>query len=115
MGLQENQKEISPIVFIDDDEFWRGVWDFGAHEQGVKITTYGPNVSIEELLNYPKDTFFYLDQELGSQQLGVHYAERLYEHGYRNLVLCTCHDSSLLKSKYPWLLGVRGKSPPWFE
>ncbi len=108
--MQDFSRQV--CFFIDDDAFWRSIWEFTAIESGVFLKTLDQNVKVEDLLVHPKDTHFYIDQELGSQK-GSDIAKGLFDHGFRNLTLCTCHDPQSLSKNFPWISAVQGKSPPW--
>jgi hypothetical protein len=67
----------------------------------------------ENFLKLNKKTLFFIDQELGVNNLtGVEIIEILFKLGFRNLYLSTSYESSMFNN--PKIKGVICKRPPSF-
>lgn len=101
------------IILIDDDEMMRSTWEFAADAASLKIATYSSFDRLqEELGQYKKSTFFYIDSHLSDNINGQDYAKKLYDLGYHNLHLTTGY-STIDITKFYWLRSIIGKEPPF--
>jgi len=101
------------LVFIDDDEAMRMVWNFAAEEAGKTISTYA---SIEEFIDaidmHDKETVIYIDSQLGNNIKGEIFAKELHLKGFTEIYLSTGYSSN--KFEYmPWIKSIVGKQPPF--
>lgn len=101
------------IVLIDDDKLIHLGWKLRASKAGLQIRSF---YSVDEFLseNIPTDSIknVFIDSDLGNDFKGEIEAKKIYELGYRNIILTTGH-TDIDKKNYPWLKEVRSKEPPF--
>ncbi len=101
------------FVLIDDDELTRTTWKMKADKTGIDLKTFN---SIETFnLNrnlISKDTWIYIDSELGNGVKGELIAESLFQEGYINISLATGYSSDTF-SELKFLKSVISKKAPF--
>lgn len=105
----------SPIdaVLIDDDVFVREAWEMAAARRQVHLRTYATsNEFLADSDRVAKAVPIYLDFHLSGDEDGVQLARRLFDKGFRTLILATGTDAQHI-GEAPWLTAVIGKDPPW--
>ena len=100
-------------VLIDDDSIVHMVWKLSAKTFGKRIRIFQDPPSDDELNSIPHGTPIYVDQNLRNGIRGTEVSKRLFEKGYRNLVLASGFDR-LQDETIPWVRQVTmAKEPPW--
>lgn len=101
------------VILIDDDEIIRKTWAFMANRKGIELITFEKINEFENIINQvDRDTWVYIDSDLGEEISGEVYAKNFYDSGFKNIILTTGYDSSQFES-LPWITNIVGKSPPW--
>jgi len=111
-------------ILIDDDELVHMMWKMNDSQKNINSLHFlsahdfyefleNNDYKIPNLKSDFPDTHFYIDQELKHDTLtGQKIARNLYNHGIRNLYLCTGHHENALEGDLSFLKGIVGKAPP---
>jgi signal transduction histidine kinase len=100
------------LILIDNDENVRRVWELEAQALGLSLIDVEDDSHIE-LKNIPKETTFFVDNNLSDGRSGIEVCKKLYSLGYQNLFLAT-GDRGIEKPSF--ILGIVGKQfPPLFS
>ncbi len=100
-------------VLLDDDELVRLTWSYSANKLGISFKEYSNADDMMKMLGtFSKDTFFYIDSDLGDEVKGEDVAKNLYELGYKNIYLATGYEAEHFQY-LTFLKGVVGKMVPW--
>lgn len=101
-------------ILIDDDQLIRMTWEFKAKSSGVKIKVFA---SPDEFFNcsdtLPKDSFIYIDSDLGNGVLGEEVAKDIYAQGFIDIFLSTGKEADQLDYDKSIIKGIGGKEPPF--
>lgn len=102
-------------VFLDDNAVTREVWEDSAKDHGIILATFStPEDLLASLEQMESATCFYIDQDLGkSGETGFEVAKKIYEAGFRNILLATGYRRQDLAQLPWWIKGTVGKQPPW--
>lgn len=112
LPIRVTLKEKVDLILLDDDELIRLSWENSAKKQNNKIACYArSSVLLNEIEQFSKDTPIYLDSELGEEIKGQDVALKLYNLGFKNLIICTGHSPDQFKNM-PWLTKIQGKNFP---
>jgi signal transduction histidine kinase len=107
------KKELSEIVFIDDDKYLRAGWVKAGKQKGIQVHSFS---TVEEFMMSTTachtDTPIYVDSNLGSLLRGEVESKSLFEVGYCNIFLCTSYPEVDLLP-YPWIKSIVSKEPPF--
>tara|TARA_R110002072_G_scaffold1989_5_gene16679 strand:- start:140777 stop:142546 length:1770 start_codon:yes stop_codon:yes gene_type:complete len=99
------------IVFVDDELLLRKGWELEAKERNLNIKTFSNKNELEKSIsNFKKNTLFYIDKEIGSED-GLEICEWLHAQDFKELYLATGHDSKDF-SHIAYIKGVVGKEFP---
>lgn len=100
-------------VLIDNDKFIHYSWSIKAKEKRVKLHHY---YSINEFISnadqVPKNSDIYVDSDLGQSLPGEIESKKIFELGFRNIILATGFNDKDLKTT-PWIKSIINKSPPF--
>ncbi len=100
-------------VLIDDDSLIQEVWQSSAKANQIKLRTFVGPPKPSDLEAIPRNTLFYIDQNLKDGIKGTDVARELYNKGFRNLVLAT-GNNDFKKNDCSWIHSFTiEKSPPW--
>ena len=100
-------------VFLDDNLTLRTAWQLAATNAKVTLKCFADTAACRsELSNFPKETIFYLDSNLGERMSGEMFAKELFDAGYRNMYLATGYANKNY-DECIWLKGVVDKEPPF--
>lgn len=107
-------KRLELIIHIEDDPLIRYTWEQKALKLNLNILSYTHfEVARDSLLALSKETYFYIDQDLGEgNKRGDEALLELYELGFRNLFLTTGYCKSDFK-EYSSQFIVVGKDFPF--
>lgn len=99
------------FVYVDDEELHRTTWEIWSLKNGFNNKTYS---SVEHLLNekniLQKDIPLFLDSNLGTNNKGEDWAEKLAEIGFKEIFLATSNSASAIKHNRS-IKGILGKNP----
>ncbi|MBC7712131.1 MAG: HAMP domain-containing histidine kinase [Rhizobacter sp.] len=99
-------------VLVDNDELVCITWETKAKKAGVNLKTFRTSSEVfSNISQLPVDSTFYIDSELDDEK-GEDIAEKLYNMGFLNLIMCTGHS----KEKFAHLTFVKkiiNKAPPF--
>jgi signal transduction histidine kinase len=105
--------EVTPINFIDDDEYITNIWIEKAKIINKKIRVFNDIFEFMEIFHlYDKKTLIYIDSSLGGNLKGEEFAKILYDKGYQNIFLATGYPPENFKNIY-WVKEIIGKEPPF--
>lgn len=100
-------------ILIDDDPLVRLVWESKAKSKGVELKTYDSAESFEaDLPRIKIESEIYIDRDLPNGIKGEEYAKRLFDKGFRNIVLATGHERDFF-GELPHVKKIMGKEAPW--
>ena len=98
-------------ALIDDDPLVHLTWKMYARLHGIVFCSYK---TPEEFMSacVPLDCQVYIDSDLGGGVQGEEFAKRLFDAGYKTIILATGHEPESFPPM-PWISGIIGKDPPW--
>ena len=100
-------------VLVEDDEFIRKLWGIEAQNSEIRFTSFDSSKQLlDNLEQLSKSTNFYIDSNLGHNDLGEDLAKKLHNLGYDKLFIASGHGPENFKH-LPFLKGVTGKEIPW--
>jgi len=101
------------VVHLEDDKYIRLAWSKEAQRKGKDLRSFANYEDLKSKLNdIPKEAIFYVDQELGTDQLrGAEVIKQLSSLGFSNFFLSTGHDS--LEYDTSLIAGLVSKSAPF--
>lgn len=100
-------------VLVEDDEFIRKLWCIEAQNSDIRFTSFESSKQLLDNLNeLSRSTSFYIDSDLGNDDLGEELARKLYQLGYNNLFMASGYGPDHF-NHLPFLKGVTGKEIPW--
>lgn len=108
--LSKKEKEI--IILIDDDYLTRVTWESKARKSGVELRTFSSSNDFSAVKNeFSKNSFIYIDSELGTEK-GEVLAMALHKEGFLNISLATGHPPEHFID-YKFLKSVISKTAPF--
>ncbi|MBF0360662.1 MAG: HAMP domain-containing histidine kinase [Oligoflexia bacterium] len=121
-----NQKlQSNKYILIDDDNLVRLHWTNEAHKKNIFLECFQNFKDFFlKIDSFPKDTIICVDYNLenedsdkdsdeDSSEDGIQIAKKIFDNGFKEIYLCTAHDTSTFNSKVYWIKKVQGKNPPW--
>lgn len=100
-------------VLVEDDEFIRKLWSIEAQNCDIRFTSFESSKQLlDNLTELSKSTSFYIDSDLGNDDLGEELARKLHKLGYNNLFMASGYGPDHFYH-LPFLKGVTGKEIPW--
>lgn len=106
-------KKLVDAILIDDDSLVHMTWDIAAQSAGKTLESFfDPEDFLRRAQEYDPCNSIYIDVNLGRNVDGTAIAKKLYELGFKKLVLSTGYDpDSLAPSHY--VSQIIGKEPPF--
>lgn len=105
----ETSKE---LVLIDDDKFTHLNWKRSAINNKIKLSSF---YSVDEMIkasnSIKKETPIYIDSNLGNKLKGEELSKKIYDLGFKNIVLATGARNETIELPY-WISGIQGKEFP---
>jgi len=110
IAFKENEQT---IVHLEDDKYIRLAWAQEARKAGKDLRSFSSYDELKsELSDIPKEAIFYIDQELGPNELlGVDVINQLSAQGFSNFFLSTGYD--FLEFDSSIITGLVSKSAPF--
>jgi signal transduction histidine kinase len=100
------------IVLIDDDKLIHAGWQMAAAKRKVDLSLYFTiDDFIEDAHRFPKDVTIYIDSTLSNGVNGEIESKKIYDLGFKNLILASGFDFDRLPF---WIKGSQGKGFPQF-
>lgn len=103
------------IILIDDDQLIHYMWQREAKTQNIDLTTF---FTVDDFIankeQFPKDTYIYIDSNLGNDLKGEVEAHKIKEAGFDEIYLATAYPEGSINLP-SWIKGVIGKRPPFTQ
>lgn len=103
------------IIFLDDDQSITQAWGLVAVNKQVNLLTFNKIEELRSALPFIKNKTMpvYIDVIFNGMELGIQYAQELYERGFQSIYLTTGLKDEHRYNTQPWIKGVIDKEPPF--